>query len=202
MRFVVYNNTNKQIKASSRGDNVEVINGCNDGIYHCLVDLLHDSFKERLDQNLNFDCASFNMDDLKRATNNGVIIATYQDALLVGMCYLLLKSIGRWQYGCHEYLAVSPKVKRDGIATSMQTVMVEIAKGMGLKMLTSSTATTADSSVKWHIKNGFIPFRVSKHGGKTYTSYHFFKPISHNLLLLVIKLLSPVTLRLSKMILK
>lgn len=199
MRFVVFNNSNKQFKLSTQGNSVEVVNGCNDDIYESLLDLLHDSFKERLVQNLNFDCASFNLEELKSATNNGVIITAYQGSSLVGMVYLLLKSRGRIQYGCHEYLAVSQDVKRGGVASSMQAVMVEIAKDMGLLMLTSSTATTADSSVKWHVKNGFIPFRVSKHIGKTYISYHFFKPIRNTLLLHAIKYLSPITLRLFKL---
>lgn len=202
MHFVLYNNTSLHIQVPKDYDNVNIINGCSDEVYYQLVDLLHESFKERLNDNLNFDCATFSLEELKKETNNGVIIAVYQESSLVGMCYLLLKRVGRRQYGCHEYLAVSTKVKRGGIATSMQTVMVEIAKNMGLIMLTSSTATTAESSVKWHIKNGFIPFRVSKHGGKTYTSYHFFKPISYNLLLFVIKWLSPITLCLSKLIIK
>lgn len=200
MRFVVFNNTNKQIKSPIGCDNVDMVMGCNDAIYQRLLDLLHDSFKERLDQNLNFDCASFNMEELKSATNNGVIITAYRDTLLVGMVYLLLKGTGRRRYGCHEYLAVSPEAKHGGVASSMQNVMVGIAKEMGLLMLTSSTATTAESSVKWHLKNGFIPFKVVRHVGKTYTTYHFFKPIRRSFMLYLIKVLSPITLRLSKRI--
>lgn len=199
MVFFIYNTSKEQIVAPSGIDNVNVVNGCNDDIYHSLLILLHDSFKERLDQNLNFDCASFNMEELKNATNNGAIITAYQNSSLVGMVYLLLKGTGRSQYGCHEYLAVSPEVKHGGVATSMQNVMVGIAKDMGLLMLTSSTATTAESSVKWHIKNGFIPFKVARHVGKTYTTYHFFKPIRRSFMLYLIKLLSPITLRLSKL---
>lgn len=201
MHFVLYNNTSLHIQVPKDYDNVNIINGCSDEVYYQLVDLLHESFKERLNDNLNFDCATFSLEELKKETSNGIIITAHNDTQPLGMVFLLLKGTGEKRYGCHEYLAVLPAAKQGGIATSMQHIMVEIASDLDLLMLTSSTATTAVSSVKWHKKNGFIPFRVSKHEGKNYLSYHFFKPIRNSLFLVIIRFLSPITLCLSRIIL-
>lgn len=53
------------------------------------------------------------------------------------------------------YLAVLPKVHRQGIATKMIAYESEVLRRIGITHIKSSTTTDADWSVHWHLKNGY-----------------------------------------------
>ena len=86
--------------------------------------------------------------------------------------------------GCaaESNLSVSPKAKRQGIATQLFAAETQWLIGAGYRYVTCSTATTATWSVQWHLKNGYYIVGYSRSEGKNYASYVFRKPIAPSLL--------------------
>ena len=92
-------------------------------------------------------------------------------------------------FGHVENVVVSPKIKKRGIMTALCSEMISVAKKRGMSFLTSTTATTATSSVKWHEKNGFVKLRKLKFKNRNYTSYYFVKPLKWNIVTVIIEML-------------
>lgn len=156
--------------------------------------LLHDSFQERLANNLNFDCASFTDAEYKEISSVGNIITIWKDEVLVGAVFLGVQM--RFSFikcGFHEYLAVKSENKKSGIGTMLQKVVVNVAKALDLDILLSSTAIPAISSVNWHKKNGFIPYKITSYEGRNYSSYNFIKPVSKGMIMYISRAIAPIT---------
>lgn len=163
--------------------------------------LLHDAFKERLDEHINFDCATFTDDDYKKLSSDGNIITIWNEDILVGTVYVGIHlRFGKLKCGFHEYLAVKSDIKKSGIGSRMQSIVVELANALDLDILLSSTAMPATSSVNWHKKNGFIPYKITHYDGRNYNSYNFIKPIKKKLVVRTLVLVSPLTLFISKIL--
>lgn len=161
--------------------------------------LLHDSFLERLANNLNFDCASFTDSEYKEKSSAGNIITIWEDDLLVGAVFLgVQRRFSFVKCGFHEYLAVKSDNKKSGIGTMLQEVVVNVATSLGLDILLSSTAIPAISSVNWHKKNGFIPYKITSYEGRNYSSYNFIKPVSKGMVSCLLCMIAPITLIVSK----
>jgi len=161
--------------------------------------LLHDSFQERLANNLNFDCASFTDAEYKEISSVGNIITIWKDEVLVGAVFLGVQM--RFSFikcGFHEYLAVKSENKKSGIGTMLQKVVVNVAKALDLDILLSSTAIPAISSVNWHKKNGFIPYKITSYEGRNYSSYNFIKPVSKGMIMYISRAIAPITLFFSR----
>ena len=147
--------------------------------YQELSNLLHEAFKERLDSNLNFGCATFTPDELRRHTRDAYIVCfLYQDAP-VAMGVLSVKKKNVLRYGVFEFLAVSPKEKYrgKGLGVQIQKECVQIAQKLGLELVTSCTAIEAESSVKTHLKTGFKIYRIKHYTERNYLSYCFYYPL-------------------------
>ena len=67
-------------------------------------------------------------------------------------CFRVNKKSGR-AFGF--YLAVSPRAKRLGIASRMLAYEAERIRLAGYRYIKEATATTAEWSVGWHLRNGF-----------------------------------------------
>lgn len=161
--------------------------------------LLHDAFKERLDADINFDCASFSDEEYRALSSNGNIITIWNGDTIVGTVYLgVHMRFGNLKCGFHEYLAVKSDIKKSGIGSRMQSMVMELANALDLDILLSSTAMPATSSVKWHRKNGFIPYKITHYEGRNYNSYNFIKPVKKSLIVRILVLISPLTLFVSK----
>jgi len=128
--------------------------------YARLLDVLHEAFRERLQENLNFGCATFNLEDLKRNTENAYVITVNDGQNLLGFVSLTIREKGGIHYGVHEFLSVSPKMKRKGIGSLLFNEVLLLAKKQNLMFISSTTSVKAISSVKWHLKNGFKIFRL------------------------------------------
>lgn len=167
--------------------------------FNMVNQLLYDSFEERLANDINFDCASFTDDELKFLTSPGIIITIWDYEVLVGSVFLgIQRRYSFFKCGFHEYLAVKPNNKNTGIGTKLQNVVVNVAKALDLDIILSSTAIPADSSVRWHKKNGFIPYKTSSYEGRNYQSYNFIKPVGKGALVGFLTIIAPLTLFVSK----
>ena len=87
---------------------------------------------------------------------NGVPMFVAQDAEtgeLLGMhCFRPYRQEG-WCWGfC---LAVAPSVYREGIASRMLEYEAGFIRQKGYRYMMGVTATTADWSIRWHLKNGY-----------------------------------------------
>lgn len=151
--------------------------------YEEVVTLLHESFSERLEQGLNFACATFTCDELiKHISKNAIAIGAYDDTdKLVGIVFLnhiRQKFNGIIRYANHEYLAVSSTMKGRGVGTLLFKELKNIAKDLNLDFVLSNTADRAESSIRLHKKNGFITYGKCHYPNRTYDSYNFCCPIS------------------------
>ena len=146
--------------------------------YEEIVSLMHDSFKERLDQGLIFTSCTMSVDEFKKRYSDGVIIVGFDKAtneMMAFYTFHLRADKKGIKYGYLEQLAVSPKAKRSGIGTKMLAENCRIAATMGAKYMLSDTACGALSSVKWHHKNGFYTYELESYRSTNYWSYVFIK---------------------------
>lgn len=147
--------------------------------YEDLTELLHEAFKERLEQGLKFTCSFMTAQEYAEKTKNGTLFVALDNTTqtLLGTVtittYIDKDSI---KYGYHEYLAVHPGAKRLGVATLLLEACVSFAKAANCKYLTSDTSCGADSSVKWHVKNGFKIYELESYRSTNYWLYVFVKP--------------------------
>ena len=91
------------------------------------------------------------------------------DELLGMVCFRLYK---KKRYVFDYFLAVSPMVRHQGIATRMLRYACDILRAHGYKYIKDVTATNASWSVRWHLKNGYriVGFGIGcKPYGDTYS---------------------------------
>lgn len=144
-----------------------------------ILNLIHASFKERLDAGLNFSCATYSIEDFKRHTKNSHIFVAYDlYGNIVGTLTLTLRE--RFGYKCasHEFLAVSDQSKGKGVASALFKVALSFSIREGICFLISTTATTAYTSINYHKRNGFKAYKLEQFEGKNYYSYCFIRPIT------------------------
>ena len=144
--------------------------------YAQIADFMHESFEERLQQGLRFTCSFMSAAQFEEKMKDGtVFVALDEDSgELLGTAVLHLKTDRRGRtYAYHEYLAVSPKAKHLGVATQLAVVWKAWAVENRVQYVKSDTATRAESSVKWHLKNGFHIYGVKAFKNTNYVSYIF-----------------------------
>lgn len=101
---------------------------------------------------------------------------------LVGTHTLQLNRNKKRVHDC--YLAVSPKCKREGIATRLFQVEEDYVRKGGYNYIRCTTAVNAVWSVKWHLKNGYriVGYGRSNYNNQAYATYLFRKQISPSFL--------------------
>ncbi len=138
--------------------------------------LLKESFEERRLQGINFGCGSYNAQDVKKCLRRGgVIICIYDNENLIGTCTLIERAKGCFRYVGHENLAIANSYKGKGIASQIFNEVLNLAKDNHWDFISSCTATAAISSIKYHLKVGFVV--TGKSYGKDYDSYSFIYPL-------------------------
>ncbi|MBQ8463855.1 MAG: GNAT family N-acetyltransferase [Prevotella sp.] len=75
-------------------------------------------------------------------------------------------------------LSVSPKAKRQGIATRLFAAETEWLLKAGYRYVTCTTGIPATWSVRWHLKNGYLIVGYSRSERNNYASYVFRKQIA------------------------
>ena len=148
--------------------------------YQDIALLLQDSFAERLREGLNFSCAIYNEEDVKRSFSKATaIIGAYEESELIGIVMLnQVASKFGLRYATHENLAVASKSKGLGVASKMFLELCVTAKDNNLDFVLSDTAEGATSSVKYHLRNGFRLYGKRHFPGRNYNSVTFILPIS------------------------
>lgn len=99
---------------------------------------------------------------------------------LLGTHTLQPKRKKNYVHGC--YLAVSPNVKHQGIATQMFQYEVDYLRQAGYKYIKENTSSAAVWSVNWHLKNGFRIVGYCKSPNKTHSTYIFRKQLKPSLI--------------------
>ena len=85
-----------------------------------------------------------------------------------------------WCYGF--LLAVTSSVQREGIASKMLAYEVERIRQSGYRYIREVTATTADWSVRWHLKNGYRIVGYYRVPNDNFTNYVFRKQLTPSIL--------------------
>ena len=99
-------------------------------------------------------------------------------------------------------LSVSPKAKREGIASRMLEEETQRLRKVGYRYMMGSTGIPATWSVRWHLKNGYRIVGYSRNEKHNYASYVFRKQIvtdvwHHPTDLLWTRPIAPVTAKIS-----
>lgn len=146
-------------------------------VFKDVLILLRDAFEERRSQGLNFKCGMFSIRDIENEFIGGgyLLLARDEKGKLVGTVSIIERHKAGLHYISHDNLAVSIGCQGKGVASMLFHEVLNIAKRENYDFITSFTATTADSSVKYHIKNGFVIYE--KTFGKGYDSYSFIYPL-------------------------
>ena len=99
---------------------------------------------------------------------------------LLGMhCFRAYQRKG-WCYGF--LLAVTSSVQREGIASKMLAYEVERIRQSGYRYIREVTATTADWSVRWHLKNGYRIVGYYRVPNNNFANYVFRKQLAPSIL--------------------
>ena len=147
-------------------------------IYETVAELLQDAFAERREQGINFKCGIFSAQDVENEFVNWggyLLLAINENEEIVGTVSLIERNKGGFRYVSHDNLAVSSLCKGKGVASNLFREVINVTKREGYDFITSFTATTADSSVRYHLKNGFVIYERTP--GKGYDSYSFIYPL-------------------------
>ena len=147
-----------------------------------LYELFNESFKKWAQQGLDAPwlCASF--EEFCKQLNSStafVAVDATTDELLGLHCFRRNKK-HRWAYDF--YLAVKPKAQGEGIASRMLAYEAEVIKKAGYLYLKDSTATTAEWSVRWHLKNGYRIVGYYRVPNNNFTNYVFRKQLAPSIL--------------------
>lgn len=138
--------------------------------------VLHDAFEERLSQGIYFKCGSFSAKDVENEIANGGWLLVVKDGSdIVGTLSLILRKKGHDCYASHDNLAIASSQKGKGLAVLLFKEALKIAKENNLDFINSFTATKAESSVRYHLKVGFLIY--GKSYGKSRNSYSFIFPL-------------------------
>ncbi len=148
--------------------------------YEDVVELIHLSFVERLSQGLQFTCSSMTVEQFRGKMSDGLVIVAFNNdsGQLVGTASThIYKDKDDHLYGYNEYLAVHPSVKHQGVGTLLLKKRLSIIQERGAEYVISDTAVGAKSSVKWHLKNGFVIYGYRSFRNTNYYSYMFRKQL-------------------------
>ena len=148
--------------------------------YEQIVDLMHASFEERLQQGLNFTCSFMTVDQYKEKNSDAIIFVAIdeENGNLMGAAVVHIKrDEKKVLHGYNEYMSVSPKAKRCGIGTMLEHAREEVCKKAGCDYMMCDTAVGAVSSVKYHLKNGYKIVGLRSFASTNYYSYLFRKQL-------------------------
>lgn len=120
-------------------------------------------------------------DEFRAETKKGVVFVSFDtdtETLLGTMTVHIRRDKKGVAYGYAEFLAISPEAKRLGIGTGLLQELVSFTMNAGGQYVLSDTAIGANSSVQWHLKNGFKIIGIQSFPNTNYYSYVFRKQLS------------------------
>ena len=149
--------------------------------YEEVANLMHLSFEERLAQGLQFTCSSMTASQFRKKTEKGIVLVAWdtESTSLLGTATVSIRKDKKGiVYGYNEYLAIHPSAKRLGLGTRLLEERIIVIIRAGGQYVISDTAVGADSSVKWHLKNGFKIVGLKSYLSTNYYSYLFRKQLT------------------------
>ena len=147
-----------------------------------LYDLFNESFKRWKEKGLEAPWLNVSFEKFSKQMNTSsvfIAVDANTDELLGLQCFRKNKK-HRWAYDF--YLAVKPKAQGQGIASRMLAYEAEVIKQAGYLYLKDNTATTAEWSVRWHLKNGYRIVGYYRVPNYNFTNYVFRKQLAPSIL--------------------
>jgi ribosomal protein S18 acetylase RimI-like enzyme len=147
-----------------------------------LYDLFNESFKRWKEKGLEAPWLNVSFEKFCKQLNTSTVFVAVDantDELLGLQCFRKNKK-HRWAYDF--YLAVKPKAQGQGIASRMLAYEAEVIKQAGYLYLKDNTATTAEWSVRWHLKNGYRIVGYYRVPNYNFTNYVFRKQLAPSIL--------------------
>ena len=143
--------------------------------YTQIIELIHESFQERLDQGLNYSCSTMNVEQYKKKTKKGVVFVAIDRATgnLAGTITLNFLEKLREKHGYMEYVAIKNNYKHCGIGSILVNRIRNYGIQEGCDYILSDTSIKAISAVKFHLKNGFRIIGLESYRSTNYWSYVF-----------------------------
>ena len=147
-----------------------------------LYELFNESFKKWAQQGLEAPWLNVSFEKFCKQLNTSTVFIAVDantDELLGLHCFRKNKK-RRWAYDF--YLAVAPKAQGQGISSRMLAYEAEVIRQAGYLYLKDSTATTAEWSVRWHLKNGYRIVGYYRVPNNNFTNYVFRKQLAPSIL--------------------
>jgi len=166
--------------------NIEIRQKGEETTWEELAELMHEAFLERLEQGLHFSCAYLTAEQMEKKCANSIVLLAIDtddhDSLAGTVSIEISAKGGNALCALHYYLAVRPQYKHCGVASLLFIKVQEIAKEKGCSHIISDTAMGAESSVQWHLKNGFKIIGLDSFTSSNYYSYIFRKQLKPHVL--------------------
>lgn len=153
--------------------------------YKQIVDLLHDSFHERIEQGLHYTCSFITEEEYIQKTRGGLVFVAIdlKTGELAGTNTLNIFFDRKGKYGYMEYVAIANNYKHRGVGSLLlQRLRQEAVTKVGCRFILSDTSTRADSAVNYHLKNGFEIIGLESYRSTNYWSYVFRMQLSPSFL--------------------
>ena len=153
-----------------------------DATDEALYELFNESFKRWKEKGLEAPWLNVSFEKFSKQLNTSIVFIAVDattDELLGLHCFRKNKKHRR---AYDFYLAVRPKAQGQGIASRMLAYEAEVIKQAGYLYLKDNTATTAEWSVRWHLKNGYRIVGYYRVPNYNFTNYVFRKQLAPSIL--------------------
>ena len=147
-----------------------------------LYELFNESFKRWTEKGLEAPWLNVSFEKFCKQLNTSTVFIAVDattDELLGLHCF---RGNRRHRRAFDFYLAVAPKAQGQGISSRMLAYEAEVFKKAGYLYLKDSTATTAEWSVRWHLKNGYRIVGYYRVPNNNFTNYVFRKQLAPSIL--------------------
>lgn len=141
--------------------------------YEAIYELVKDSYRQWSDNGLDGEWLHYPFEKFKKILSHAKVDVAINSKTgeLLGTRTHQINRGKKAIFDC--YLAVAPKAKRMGIATRILEAEIDWARKSGFEYLCCTTATTANWSVCWHLKNGYRIVGYGRSENNNHATYRF-----------------------------
>lgn len=144
--------------------------------YSEVLEVVLSSFRERKEAGLNFAACSFTLKDIEKiAASHYSWAAVSENGAIIGVVFRRINKSGKELIGYNYLMATQPEYKGLGVATAISSCADSFFKEKGCRYMLSDTSVKAFSSVKYHLKNGYLIVGLLSWPNTNYYSYLFRK---------------------------
>ena len=145
--------------------------------------LIQDAYSERAENGIHFwlsTCSYPEYEEKVHIEGKQIFVAVDKAAnVLAGTIALTVRKDSKGQkYGGLSNVAVHKDYQHHHVGSTLARVHKEHAAQQGCKYLRASTAEKAESSIKWHLKNGFCKVGYASFSASDYYSVIFRQPLN------------------------